>query len=486
MKEQNNFYLVLTSAVLILAKEYNFQRSDIMPDYNLTHNAMDLRSMSREFDYISIAEATALLLEKFAVKTDDGIYWTPQPEIDRSLQASSALFYKGNAGHVFFLTQLYNTTKKQKYIDLAIEGARWIIKNPDRRGFIKLFPTYERSINGFYFGRGGIAFTFLHLGKAAKNNEYIAYAKKIYYSIIDSSIVDERGAYWSDMTNVMGDSGAILNLLYAYKEFSEQKYLDLAVKAGESILKTAEPQSDGSTKFWGAGDSFGKDHSIDIPGFEIGTAGIGFTLAKLYESTGRTEFLEGAKHSAHYLMTLAVKIKDGVFIPHHLPDEKNVYYVGYCCGSAGNARLFYLLYKITRERKYFDFLNSLILGLEEIGVPEQHSNGYWNTYSLCCGTGAVLYLCLGLWAEFGEKAYLDLAIRAGRHIVGEALLIPGQPEFYWYQAFERVEPTNITLDIGYWNGTSGIGAALLQLGSCINGHCNSPRLPDDPFPETLI
>lgn len=67
-----------------------------------------------------------------------------------------------------------------------------------------------------------------------------------------------------------------------------------------------------------------------------------FVLARLYEETRRAEFLAAAKEGARHIQSIAKVEGDSALVYYREPDLEGLYYLGYCHGPAGTARLFYL------------------------------------------------------------------------------------------------------------------------------------------------
>jgi hypothetical protein len=88
-------------------------------------------------------------------------------------------------------------------------------------------------------------------------------------------------------------------------------------------------------------------------------------------------------------------------------------------------------------------------------------------------------LFLGTWLETGSEEFLDYAVRSGKALLGDATVVKERAA--WYQAFSRIDPDQITADLGFMNGAAGIGVALLQLHGALAGRFGTVRLPDDPF-----
>jgi lantibiotic modifying enzyme len=171
------------------------------------------------------------------------------------------------------------------------------------------------------------------------------------------------------------------------------------------------------------------------------------------------------------------------FVPHHVPQGRGLHYLGLCSGSAGVARMFYELHRVTGEPGDLDWVERLAAGIVCSGVPHRQSPGFWNVACQCCGAAGILELFVGLWAATGQRSHLEFARALGDHLIGRAT---GHDHagYRWYQAYRRLRPWEVTADTGYMIGAAGIGAALLHLdAACLPAE---PRrlilLPDNPFP----
>jgi hypothetical protein len=197
-----------------------------------------------------------------------------------------------------------------------------------------------------------------------------------------------------------------------------------------------------------------------------------------------------------YMESVAVKIgnsKYSILLPHALPDRPNLFYLGYCHGPVGTCRYFYKLLQMTGDQENVEWIKRLTSGLEATGAPEVRTEGYWNTYNLCCGTAGILNLYLGLWAADQKvnggnaEHYLEMARRAGAVILNGAVREEngdgeGGKTAKWAYALDRVSPDQISTPIGFFDGAAGVGAVLLQLYRAEKGEFHTTRFVDDPFP----
>ena len=328
----------------------------------------------------------------------------------------------------------------------------------------------------------------IQLYKTTGNEKY----KTFVADIIESAKADAkpgkngRGYSWTSFPGIVGDAGTVLFFLYAAKTFGREDWTAFAAKAGENFLGQRHDAGNGTCWYPGVDPVYfgAKEDYID-PNFPMGTGGIGFVLLNLYEASGDQRFLDATKGIADFMIAQAVKMKAGSLIPHGLPDRKDLFYLGYCHGPAGTNRFFYKLYEMTGEDRYKRYIDMLTQGVIDTGAPEVRTEGYWNTYNICCGTAGLLNMYLGLWAAFGDETYLEQAKRCGKVITDGATITDGTEgrECAWRFALDRVAPDVLSTPIGLFDGAAGIGAVLLQLASAEKGQFHATRMLDDPFPE---
>ena len=143
------------------------------------------------------------------------------------------------------------------------------------------------------------------------------------------------------------------------------------------------------------------------------------------------------------------------------------------------------MYEATGDLKYKEKLESLVKGLEAVGAPRIRSEGYWNTYNLCCGTAGIMNMYLGLWAAFGDEKYLKQAEKCGEELAEHGIFesVDGTDQAKWSFALDRIAPGKKSTPIGCFDGAAGIGLALLQLYQAEKGEFHVARFLDDPFPD---
>jgi lantibiotic modifying enzyme len=216
-----------------------------------------------------------------------------------------------------------------------------------------------------------------------------------------------------------------------------------------------------------------------MPNFSHGTAGIAYFLAALYKDTGRREFLDAALAGANYLLSIAKTDGDSCLIFHDEPDNRDLYYLGWCHGPVGTARLFYLLSETTGEKAWLGWVRKSANGLVQSGIPDKETPGFWNNAGICCGLAGVGEFFLDLFRALGDKAYLEFSKRVAARLLAKATVEEGRMS--WVQAEHRTRPDYVFAQTGYMQGAAGIGTFLLRLAAFDKADLPRIVFPDTPF-----
>lgn len=391
----------------------------------------------------------------------------PDPRGPAAAPGPSPSLYSGTAGVVLFFLELAAATGDDGYLEDAAGGARHLAAT--WRGQADL---------SFHHGLSGVMFALAEAGWATGEDLFETEAAAIADHVMRGARSIDGGLGWTGDPAQRGDGGIILALLHASGILGVPAYREIAVEAGRRITALAVP-----------GHRFGGGACPDLPpdavtpGFLAGTAGTAFLLARLYGVTGEVRFLGAARRGADFVRAVSTVTERCALVPHHLPQGRDLHYLGFCSGSAGVARMFYELYRVTGDAGELDWVERLARGVVHRGAPARRGGGHWNVACQCCGTAGLLELFVGLWAATGRPVHLELARDLGRDLAGGATRHDGRGA-RWYQAYRRLRPWEITADTGYMIGAAGIGAALLHLDAATRPK-EARRLilpPDNPFP----
>jgi lantibiotic modifying enzyme len=216
-----------------------------------------------------------------------------------------------------------------------------------------------------------------------------------------------------------------------------------------------------------------------MPNFSHGTAGVAYFLARLHEETGDPAFRDAARAGARYLQAVATKHGDACAIHHHDPDGKDLFYLSWCHGPAGTARLFYQLGTVGKDADAIDWVHRLARGITTTPIPEQRTPGFWNNISQCCGNIGVAQFFLDLHRTIGHPGALDFARRCLAHTMSRAT--EEDSGLKWIQAENRTQPENLVAQTGFMQGAAGVGTFLLHLDGFEQKRAPAVVFPDSPF-----
>jgi lantibiotic modifying enzyme len=413
-----------------------------------------------DVDEKSVAVDAAKWTRSSRIETPFGLSWYVDPGDPKTIDTS---LYSGSPGVVLFLLELNHATGELAYLDDARKGADELLTRINT----------EREM-GLYDGLAGIGFTLGETWRATKDERYRRGVLNIVGILSRNAGAVGKGVQWNNTTDVIsGSAGIGLFLLYADDLFHDPDSRPLAMRAGDRLLGVAIAEKGGSK--WAMNPSFPRL----MPNFAHGTAGVSYFLATLYLRTHEKRFLDGAVSGAQYLLAIAKTDGNVCLIQHDQPDNLDLYYLGWCHGPVGTARLFYQLFSATGDQTWMTWVRKSANGILTSGIPEKRTAGFWNNVSQCCGSAGVAQFFLDLYVATKDPQYLafaqkmtdDLLARATRDDLGTR----------WIQAEDRVKPDNLVAQTGYMQGAAGIGSWLLRLDGAKHGRTPFVRFPDTPW-----
>jgi lantibiotic modifying enzyme len=371
--------------------------------------------------------------------------------------------YSGAAGVVLFFVEAYRSTQDAVFLKEACNGADYLLGSLGRE---------KRS--GLYEGLSGIGFALQESFKATGNARYGDGVQRCVELLKARARSAGKGVEWGEETDIIsGTAGTGLFLLYAAREWKDSSARELAAKAGERLIELGRPASGGLK--WAMSASFGRL----MPNFSHGTAGVAYFLASLYLETKHQPFLDAAIGGAKYLQAVASTEGDTCLVFHHEPGGERLFYLGWCHGPVGTARLFYRLYQATGDRVWMDWVQRCARGIMKSGIPEHQTPGFWNNAGQCCGTAGVAEFFLDLHRVTGNREYLAFTRRLTDDLLRRATR--DEKGMRWQSAEFRVKPELLASQTGYMQGAAGIGMFLLHLDAFEHAKRGRITLPDSPF-----
>ena len=413
----------------------------------------------------SLREAlgAARFLEASAIKTDAGLAWPADPKDPKSVSLD---LYAGSAGVVLFFLEAHHLTGRAEFRERALAGADHLLASLDT-----LTSPEEQ---GLYTGLAGVGYTLATVYDATQEEKYRAGARTCARRLCERGQPAGAGVAWSDTNDIIaGSAGIGLFLLDAAHRLDEPRCREVAVSAGKRLLEVSV--EDGGQRKWPMNPTFPRL----MPNFSHGTAGVAYFLATLYEETKEQAFLDAAISGAKYLQSVAKTDRNTCVVFHDEPDGKDLYYLSWCHGPAGTARLFYRLAHVTGDQRWMEWVTRCAQGIEQSGIPDQLTPGFWNNVSQCCGSAGVAEFFLALHRLTKEARYLQFARHVTDQITSKATH-DGNASL-WVQAEHRVKPELLVAQTGYMQGAAGIGLWYLHLEEFERGKTALVKLPDSPF-----
>ena len=410
--------------------------------------------------YLAAAEKTAAWIRASEVRTPEGLSWPAVPKDPGSIALN---LYGGTPGVVLFFLQAFYTTVREDHIRDARAGADYLL-------------TKMAGVEGagLYEGLAGVGFALEETFRASGDRRYRQGFMDCLGRIKDGAVEAGAGVEWTSTTDIIsGGAGTGLFLIYAARETGDTSWLDLASRAGTRLVELGRPENGGLN--WAMDPGYPRL----MPNFSHGTAGIAYFLAALFRETKRREFLAAALAGARYLLAVAKTEGDSCLIFHDEPDNKDLFYLGWCHGPVGTARLFYLLAEVTGDKAWLGWVRKSANALLESGIPEKETPGFWNNAGICCGLAGVGEFFLDLHLALGDKAYLDFARRVTARLLAKAAEENGRMS--WVQAEHRTRPDYVFAQTGFMQGAAGIGTFLLRFGAVNREGTRRVVFPDTPF-----
>jgi lantibiotic modifying enzyme len=410
--------------------------------------------------YVASAEDAARWVRSSAVRTPDGLVWPSDPSDPKSIDRG---LYSGSPGVILFLLELHHVTGKPEYLADARAGADDLLSQ------LRI----EKQ-SGLYSGVAGLGFTLAEVYRATREEKYRAGVAASIELLNQRAVRSGSGVEWGPVTDIIaGSAGTGLFLLHAGQATGNPAAIKLAISAADRLIELGVAERGGLR--WAMDPTFPRL----MPNFSHGTAGIAYFLARVYEETRDKKYLDAALAGARYLQAIARVDGDMCLIGHHQPDGMELYYLGWCHGPVGTARLWHLLARVTGDEQWLAWVDKSANGILKSGIPERQTDGFWNNVSQCCGSAGVAQFFLDLHRIKPNPMYLTFSKKVTANLLSRATR--DEKGLRWVQAENRTQPALLKAQTGYMQGAAGIGMWLLKLDAAERGRESFVRFPDTPF-----
>ncbi|MFH1648400.1 MAG: type 2 lanthipeptide synthetase LanM [Patescibacteria group bacterium] len=418
--------LCILNGSLEIRKEYNKSR---IKSFNKVNKFT-------KSDYLNITENLAEKIINQGIKTSNSISWisytTDALTHSADYRPVGLSLGTGNMGAALFLSALYKKIGKKIYKINAERALTPILEILKEEWSINQFLRFYGL--GGTSGLGGIIYGLSKSSEFLENNKLLEYAKR-FSNLLSEDLLNRE----VNCDFVSGISGLMSSLIYLYEKTKNPAYLDRAYNCSKRILEERRVAINGY-------NVWEYKPSVFLTGFSHGSSGILCSLAKVntYKKSKNIE----------YAIKDALKYESFIYSEKEnnwpdLRDSKiNLNAVSWCHGAVGVgfSRLGILLRGFSTEEIKIDVERALLKTLE---------SGIKGVDQLCCGNfGKIDFLITaGLILDRpklvvqAEKLASDILSLAGSNM-----------NFMYYPNL-----TSRELDIGMWQGASGIGYELLRI-----------------------
>jgi lantibiotic modifying enzyme len=415
------------------------------------------------------------------IENERGMVWPTVPDESPDVQRN---LYSGTPGIILFFLELGRATGDESWTADAKRGADDLIAS--------LPETHEGADFGLWTGLAGQAFTLHRVYVATGEEKYLQGARRGLELIRAGAVADEDGAgvHWNEVTDIIGGTAGIgLFLLYAADAMEEPGMLDLAIKAGDHLIsrgRSVDLPLGGTGLKWSMTDEFPRL----MPNFSHGTAGISYFLVSLHDELKTRgllrddRFLDAGTDGAQYVVSISDPSNGGFLVFHHEPEGEDLYYLGWCHGPVGTARLIYRLAIVSESESLGTVVGRCARSIMTSGIPDQRTPGFWDNVGPCCGSAGVAEFFLKMSTLYQKPEYEVFARAMHEDIMKRATRVDlpdGKVGLKWIQAEHRVRPEFLQAQTGYMQGASGIGLWLLRLHAFDTGKDFDLRFPDSPY-----
>ncbi|MEL7145350.1 MAG: lanthionine synthetase LanC family protein [Bacteroidota bacterium] len=323
-------------------------------------------------------------LVEMAKTTEHGVCWESLSYHNgtTSWQVSESI-YSGSGGIAYYLMELYEATKDEKYLSVSIKAIEelWHVHQ-----------TKETDYYAFFTGRAGLSYVFLKTFDITADPRYKDWALEVALKAEENL---DSGATIDDLIN--GLAGTIVGLLHAHEKLKDERLIPIIGKYAEKLLNRAN--------FTKEGISWDRSHTQvrGLCGFSHGTAGVGYAFLLLGSYFNNPAFYFIAEMAFAYENQFFREqdlnwpdFRKGFFDEKSLEEYKEEYRKGnrshfvspgsmkaWCHGSPGIGLSRITAVKILGDKYKADLENAVRGTMASVlmGDPNLH------TYTLCHGAG---------------------------------------------------------------------------------------------------
>lgn len=308
--------------LLATAKEsedgiYWSEQNDLCGDGGFITYLIFIWELTKDSKYLDAAKKLGnYILKKAAPAPNGGKYWNvvDLTIIDFPKDVFWVNMAHGTSGVGWLFTILYNATKEEKYLEAAIEAAKYIegiAVGDDRAVLVPYLDSLERGPSTeFYYlswchGPAGTAILFDALYRITKEQEYLDWVKKLSRGIIEAGAPENfsRG-YWPSQALCCGTPGILEHFVSVYKLTGEEEFLQYARRTARFIIGQSFVNDDSNIykqktnrRWYGNWWRTIPENVHSYTGLYIGTAGNAWSLLSLAAVQKNEEFINTIEYA---------------------------------------------------------------------------------------------------------------------------------------------------------------------------------------------
>jgi hypothetical protein len=345
---------------------------------------------------------------------------------------AAAAYGQSTAGAAIFLARLSEVTGEMRFLDAAVRAGEFVAAATE---------TDDDRVPGLFVGDSGKGLLFLELARITGEAKWTGRAQSIAHHFAPDWTYPKSGQpYW--MTDLyMGAAGHLLFLLELSRVTEDPFVLSEARRAGDFLLRWAEPTRDG---VWWSMEPWGPRKETHYIGVAHGGAGIAIALAALGAATREARYTECAEAAAKAIIDRAVGAGAGAtWWAKYTPEPSQMKYQ-WCHGSPGMLLLFTRLFAATGMDIYREWAAKAAVTAAKPG------KFYRSDMGLCHGPPGNGDVFLEAYEVFGDALYLEIARDHAEHCRRQGLVT--KQGYDWWGA-----------DRSYMNGVAGVGHFFLRM-----------------------
>lgn len=252
---------------------------------------------------------------------------------------------------------------------------------------------------------------------------------------------------------------------YLFKHYGVDDYISIAEESA-AWIKTTERKTEFGKRWVQSPDS--EDDFSDYPmltekALYGGSAGIGLFYLRLYQVTGKDEYLSEAKAAAADIIATdeGVEFYEKTFQPKKVADKlihvKNMpgWMAGYYNGPTGSAYLILKLYELTADEQYKAYAikvaDDLLLAAKT--APE---GIYWSEQNDLCGDAGFVTYLVSVYEITKDTKYLDAAKSLGKYVISKGKDAPKGGKYWNVVDLTIIDFPEDVFWVNLAHGTSGV------------------------------